>query len=133
MPNETNVFLSFEVEQSLVAVGQLLREARLVRRDSEEDMAQRLNVSRATWRRIESGDPNVRIGTVLQALVHFGMKERVTNLSMADHLTLALLRRELPKRVRRRNGGSADKIPSRKSVQTKRSRYRVFNEACYVV
>lgn len=98
MANETTVFISFEVEQTLHMVGVLLRQARLARGDTEEQVAKRLNVSRATWRRIEQGDANVRSGTMLQALVLFQMKERVLGLAEDDPLTTALLRRQLPKR-----------------------------------
>lgn len=98
MSNQTNVFLSFEVEQTLHSLGLLLRQARLARGDTEEQVASRLNVSRATWRRIEKGDANVRSGTLLQAMVLFQLKERVLALAEEDALTNALVRRHLPMR-----------------------------------
>ena len=101
MSNKTSVFLSFEVEQTLLGVGEMLRQARLARGDSEEQISMRLNVSRGTWRRIENGDPNVRAGTLLQALINYQLKGRVLALAEEDELTTMLLRKRLPKRARR--------------------------------
>lgn len=109
MPNKTAVFISYEVEQTLRSVGGLLRQARLVRGDTEDQAAERLNVSRATWRRIEQGDTNVRAGTLLQALAMFQMKERVIGLAEEDPLAIALLRRQLPGRGGRQRAGKPSK------------------------
>ena len=99
MPNKSEVFLSFEVEQTLINIGSLLRRTRLANGDTEGQVAERLNVSRGTWHRIERGDPNVRIGTFLQALVNYQLKGRVVALADEDELTTLLTRQRLPKRA----------------------------------
>ena len=80
-------------------MGQLLKERRLASGDSETIMAERIGVSRMTWRRIEAGDPNVRAGTLLQVLVMLQLKDRVLALSERDPLTASLGRTWLPRRA----------------------------------
>ena len=57
-------------------------------------------IYRMTRRRIEAGEPNVRAGTLLQALVMLQLKDRVIALSERDPLTTLLGRTWIPKRAR---------------------------------
>jgi transcriptional regulator with XRE-family HTH domain len=108
MANQTSVYISFEVEQTVAGIGQLLRQARLARSLTETQAAQRLGVSRATWCRIEAGDTNIRGGTLLQALIIFQMKPRVLALAEPDALTAALAIKKLPQRGSRSRLASAN-------------------------
>ena len=49
-------------------LGQRLRQARLVREDSQEDFAFRIGVSIPTLRKMETGSPQVSMGTWVKAL-----------------------------------------------------------------
>ena len=49
-------------------LGQRLRQARLVREDSQENFAFRIGVSIPTLRKMETGSPQVSIGTWVKAL-----------------------------------------------------------------
>lgn len=101
MSKLTDVNLAPEVEYALIDVGRMLKRARLASGETEEQIAGRLNVSRGTWRRIEKGDPNVRVGTFMQALVIYELKERVMALGNEDELTALLLDHGLPMRATR--------------------------------
>jgi len=48
-------------------VGQLIREARLARRQTAAELAERLGVSRGLVHRIERGDPGCAVGSVFEA------------------------------------------------------------------
>lgn len=52
----------------LTQLGQRLRQARLAREDSQEDFAFRIGVSIPTLRKMETGSPQVSIGTWVKAL-----------------------------------------------------------------
>ena len=49
-------------------LGQRLRQARFVREDSQEDFAFRIGVSIPTLRKMETGSPQVSMGTWVKAL-----------------------------------------------------------------
>jgi len=52
----------------LIQLGQRLRQARLMREDSQSDFAFRIGVSIPTLRKMETGSPQVSIGTWVKAL-----------------------------------------------------------------
>jgi len=54
-------------------LGQRIREGRLERRWSQANLADRLGVTRVTVRKIETGDPTVKLGTVFEAAVLVGV------------------------------------------------------------
>lgn len=66
-------------------------------------MTQRVGVTRQTYRRVESGDPSVALGTYLMALFVLGLDwtglERIVD-PQADDIGTALHMAELLKRVR---------------------------------
>ncbi|MGD9592827.1 MAG: helix-turn-helix transcriptional regulator [Candidatus Berkiella sp.] len=57
----------------LQILGKLIKSARLEGNMSQEDLAQRLNVSRLTIINIEKGTPNVSIGSVFEAATIVGV------------------------------------------------------------
>jgi transcriptional regulator with XRE-family HTH domain len=65
-------------------LGQLVRRARIERKLTAEDVAQRIGISRGLLRRIEQGDPGCSIGAVFEAAAVTGVK-----LFDADQPTLA--------------------------------------------
>lgn len=54
-------------KSTLKYLGNLIRIARKEHGVSQRELAERINVNRDKVRRIESGDPNVRIGSVFEA------------------------------------------------------------------
>ncbi|MEO1969486.1 MAG: helix-turn-helix transcriptional regulator [Sphingomonadaceae bacterium] len=96
---------------ALRRLGEGLREARLRRRISIEDLALRAGTSRSTVTRLEKGDAGVGIGTLCDILVVFGLIDRMGDLIdvRKDDIGLALDNERLPRRGRssgmRRAGG----------------------------
>lgn len=70
-------------------------------------MAERIQVSVATLRRMERGDPTVAIGTVAQALMVCSAIERLGKLlaTDADEVGLQLMDEAIPTRIRRKKTG----------------------------
>ncbi len=87
---------------ALRRLGEDLREARLRRRISIEDLALRAGTSRSTVTRLEQGDAGVGIGTLCDILVVFGLIDRLGELLDArkDDIGLALESERLPQRGR---------------------------------
>lgn len=89
------------LHNALKKLGTDLASARKRRRISTLDMANRLQVSRPTLKKIERGDPSVAIGSYALALEVFGMAKRLADLASARHDEegLALETKRLPKRI----------------------------------
>ncbi len=89
------------VVRSLSLVGADLRTARLKRRISVQDFADRVGVSARTIARLEKGDEGVGIGTLAMACLVLGDLERFTGLfdPAGDDAGLLLERGALPKRI----------------------------------
>lgn len=87
---------------ALRRLGEDLREARLRRRISIEDLALRAGTSRSTVSRLEQGDAGVGIGTLCDILVVFGLIDRIGELIdvRKDEIGLALDSERLPQRGR---------------------------------
>jgi transcriptional regulator with XRE-family HTH domain len=60
--------ISVETKEKIFQLGKRLRENRLDRDEPQERFAARLGVSVPTLRKMENGDPNVKIGTWIEAL-----------------------------------------------------------------
>lgn len=73
-------------------------------------MAERIQTSVATLRRMEKGDPRVAIGTIAQAFFVLGELNKITDMldTASDDIGLALMNEQLPQRVRSKNR----KLPS---------------------
>jgi len=97
------------VRRSLHKLGEDLALARRRRRISTASMAERIQCSVATLRRMERGDPTVAIGTVAQALLVFNAIERLAQLldTGSDEVGLQLMDEAVPKRIRKKTPGPA--------------------------
>jgi transcriptional regulator with XRE-family HTH domain len=80
-----------------VLLGQLIRRARIERKLTAEDLAERAGLSRGLVVRIEKGDPGCAIGAVFEAAAIVGVRlfdadyARVSSMVSANTATLALL------------------------------------------
>lgn len=90
------------VVRSLKKLGQDLALARRRRRLTQKSMAERIQTSVATLRRLEKGDARVSMGLVAQAFLVLGELDKINSLldTANDDIGLALMNQQLPKRVR---------------------------------
>ena len=97
--------LPTRVRRSLVSAGRGINIARRRRKLTAAMMAERIGVTRQTFRRVEQGDPTVAMGTYLMALFVLGLErgglERGTD-PQADDTGTALEIADLPTKVRPR-------------------------------
>jgi transcriptional regulator with XRE-family HTH domain len=70
----------------LTDVGENLRLARLRRRLSAQQVADRSGISRSTLQNVEKGSPSVSMGNLLQVLVVLGLEKDFSKLGAADPL-----------------------------------------------
>ena len=92
------------LKRSLAKFGRDLAVARRKRRLTLAMMAERVGVSKATYQRLEKGDPTVAFGAYAMALFVLGFGDAFANLADAadDQLGLSLDELRLHKRVRTR-------------------------------
>lgn len=95
------------VNRALTQLGQNLSLARRRRRIPTQSMAERLQISTATLRRLERGDPSLSLGTLANALLVLNGLERFTRVldTGSDDLGLQLMDEALPKRIVRKKRG----------------------------
>ena len=74
---KTNEALPSEILSQLKRIGNGIKTARMRRRMTQEDLAERVGTSWHTIRKIEGGSPNTRIGFYLHALWVLGLFEDV--------------------------------------------------------
>jgi transcriptional regulator with XRE-family HTH domain len=101
----------------LAGLGENLRLARLRRRLSAEQVAERADISRSTLHLMESGFAGTSLGKFLQVLVVLGLESDITRLASDDVLgrkledaRLSERRQRAPKRIKR-TGGTAPANP----------------------
>ena len=84
-------------------LGRDIETARLKRRWTREQLAQRGNMSIATLAKIIAGDPGVSFGRYVQILVVLGARSRLEQLIAEDKddIALSIERANLPKRIKR--------------------------------
>lgn len=70
----------------LASVGENIKLARLRRKLSSEQIAERAGISRKTVSNIEAGNPSVSIGSYLQVLFVLGLEKDFLNLAATDPL-----------------------------------------------
>lgn len=101
----TDASLPLPVRRALRQLGENLALARRRRRISTQSMAQRLQVSTATLRRLERGDPSLAVGTLAKALLVLNALQPLSSLldSGADELGLQLMDEALPRRIVKRS------------------------------
>ncbi len=65
-------------------------------------MAERIQTSVATLRRLEKGDPRISIGVIVQAFFVLGELNKITGLldTSVDDIGMLLMNEQLPQRVR---------------------------------
>jgi transcriptional regulator with XRE-family HTH domain len=100
MPRKTPP-LPLPVQRVLRKLGGDIREARLRRRIQTTVMADRVQVSRPTLRKLEQGDPGVGIGAYATALYVLGMVDRLADVAdiANDPVGQRLASESLPKRI----------------------------------
>ncbi|MFM0552037.1 helix-turn-helix transcriptional regulator [Paraburkholderia sediminicola] len=94
--------LPLPVVRALKKLGADLALARRRRRLTQASMAERIQTSVATLRRMEHGDERISIGTIAQAFLVLGELDKINGLidSAADTIGLTLMNQQLPQRVR---------------------------------
>lgn len=92
---------SKRAQRVLVELGDNLKTARLKRRISVKDFADRVGVSARTIVRLEKGDDGVSMGTLAMACLVLGEIHRISSLldPASDDTGLLLERNRLPKRI----------------------------------
>ena len=94
--------ISPRVRRSLSKLGADINLARRKRGLTELMMAQRLNVARGTYQRVELGDARVAVGVYAMALLVLGIGTPLADLAdpRSDDVGLAMDAERVPKRVR---------------------------------
>ena len=101
---------SLNARRALETLGANIKTARLKRRISVRDFAERVGASESTIMRLEKGDEGVGIGTLAMACLVLGEIDQISEFldSGTDDTGLLLDRAALPKRInRKRSPGSA--------------------------
>jgi len=73
-------------KRALEQVGEQFKLARLRRKLSMEQVAERANISKSTLWRIEKGDPGVSLGNFYQVLIALGLEDDIVLLAADDKL-----------------------------------------------
>lgn len=96
------------VTRALQKLGQDLALARRRRRLTQKSMAERIQTSVATLRRMEKGDARISFGLIAQAFFVLGELGRIDSLldTANDEIGLSLMNQQLPQRVRTKGGKS---------------------------
>lgn len=93
--------LSPKMTERLAVLGENLKLARKRRGKNEEQAAEMIGISRATLRRMEEGDPGVRMGTYLAALESYQLEDGLRFAEPEDDVIgLSHEKQRLPKRIR---------------------------------
>lgn len=92
------------VARALKKLGSDLALARRRRRLTQESMAERIQTSVATLRRLEHGDARISIGLIAQACMVLGELDKISGLldTSADEIGLTMMNQQLPQRVRKK-------------------------------
>lgn len=97
----TQDLLSEEARTTLITLGDRLKLARIRRRESQKQAAERLKTTEVTLRRLEHGDPALSVSLYLAALDIYGFLDQVRVLADpdTDQIGKALDRQRQPKHV----------------------------------
>jgi transcriptional regulator with XRE-family HTH domain len=102
MPKPVSRAYSHYSRDALLAFGQLIKRARIERKFTAQELADRAGISRGLLQRIEKGDPACAIGPVFEVAAIVGVRlfdadqATISAAISANNATLALL----PKSVR---------------------------------
>lgn len=102
----TDTTIPYPVRRALKTLGKDMAVARKTRRLSQEDLAQRIDASVSTVRRMEDGYPGTALHTFLRTLHVLGRLDAIADLMALenDALGLDLVQEQLPRRVRPKRG-----------------------------
>ncbi len=89
-----------EVDQALVDLGARIRRARLRRNITSEQMSERTDMSRPTYRGIEQGAPGTAVGKLVSVLRELGMLASMDIIAETDEIGHRLQDAELMQRQR---------------------------------
>jgi transcriptional regulator with XRE-family HTH domain len=78
--------LQYKTDKILIALGENIKLARLRRKLSTKQVAERAGIGRTTLYEIERGRPNVNIGNYAQVLSVLGLEEDLLNVAKDDLL-----------------------------------------------
>ena len=108
MKSEAYDILPAPVRRSLRKMGRDIRVARRKRRLTVAMMTERVGVSKATYLKVEKGDPRVGIGIYGTTLMALGLGTPLANIAdpAEDDEGLALEEARLPERVRPQRSGT---------------------------
>jgi len=97
-----NVITSSLTQKRLEIIGNMIKAARLERKMSQKELAERMGVSRPTISAIEKGKANVAIGSVFEAayIVGLSIMEEDSKTIDASSQTIANILKILPSRGR---------------------------------
>lgn len=103
-----NTVLPTPVNRALLKLGHDLSLARRRRQLTQESLAERIQTSVATLRRLEKGDARVSIGVIAQAFFVLGELDKIAQLldTASDDIGLSLMNQQLPQRVRTKKPGA---------------------------
>ena len=78
--------LQYKIDKILIELGENIKLARLRRKLSMKQVAERAGISRTTLYEIERGKPNVSLGNYVQVLFVIGLEEDLLNVAKDDLL-----------------------------------------------
>lgn len=100
-----NTILLPKAQKNLSVLGENIKLARLRRKYSMEQVAERANISRPTLISVEKGNPNVSIGAYVKVLSVLGLEKDILEVAKDDKLGRRLqdakliIRERAPKRI----------------------------------
>ena len=98
--------LPVPVTDALARLGQRLRQARIARKLTLDDMAAKVFVTPKTLRRVEAGMPGVSLATVASVLFVLGRTQDLEGLMADDRVLASRQQARFPQRVRRSGAGT---------------------------
>jgi len=109
MRRSESKFVSPQAQITADRLGRAIRRARLARKATQKDLADRARMSSLTWLRIEKGVASIAMGTWLAALEQTGLLGKLDQLAEPelDRVGEALRQQQLRVRGRRSNATPA--------------------------
>ncbi|NOU17021.1 MAG: helix-turn-helix transcriptional regulator [Bacteroidales bacterium] len=109
-----NQILLPKVQKSITSLGENIKLARLRRKYSTEQVAERANISRPTLLSIEKGHPRVSIGAIVSVLFVLGLENDILEVAKDDKLGRRLqdanliVKERAPKKVKEKLTDNTD-------------------------